>query len=855
MLAQQAEPRVVPLDRGLVPSVGHVADRDVVAGDEALRAGLASLAERFYRRALEGDSLGDSGRQEVQLRLATALITQGRAREAKEVLSSLPNAALPAVRLRVGFVAQLEQDGAALDNALNGLKADMLPPTDRPWLAMLEGLRDERRGQTEAAQRLYEEAKRTAASPAERAQFDATILRAKLLHGRATEAMAQNLKERMESYRGQRVGFNFAREYAVALVQLGKRDEALAVVDQQLRSLSPAERDEIDQMLVFQALVEGEDTPRAQFGLKDVVQRGSNRRLQEIALQLLARSRKTAEDPLGFQQMLDELIRRPVQHPLLEVLILHRANLALRQGQLDEAETLAQRLLEQFPASTARGDAMRLLACVAWRRDPPRLRTAADYLNRLRGEMAPGLERRKVGGLVGDLYFLNSDFSSAADAYSALGAESPEAAERGPLLFRQVLAEVKAGRLDSARAGLDAAAGDPAIDSLSRWRAEWNFVTALKDAGKPEAAFARIGELLGRDAATMPADLRVRLLWLDARLALELGQAAVVPERADALLAQLREVPDNVIPAQEKANIAAHVQLLKGQALLARRDAETGFAVFEFLRREFAGSGPALLSYLTEARHYLGEGLTAKAQQRALELADKYPQSVFAAEALYEAALIAERGGLESNLREAIGILERLGREHPTSPFLFYARLKQGDLLRKLTDFGSAALVYENALARWPTHPERARAELMRADALLALSVREPTRLDEAIAALERLFDMPGAAADLRAEAGYKWGFALSRRSGNAETAREALWLVASRFMTETGLGPQGRYWVSRALFDLGGLYEKDGRQREARDVYLLVLKSNLPGRALAQAKLDRGGATVPASGGPQTIP
>ena len=52
-------------------------------------------------------------------------------------------------------------------------------------------------------------------------------------------------------------------------------------------------------------------------------------------------------------------------------------------------------------------------------------------------------------------------------------------------------------------------------------------------------------------------------------------------------------------------------------------------------------------------------------------------------------------------------------------------------------------------------------------------------------------------------------------------------------------LGVTGRYWVSRALLDLGTLLEETGSLLEARKIYLKLQAYNLPGRKLAENRIS----------------
>ena len=235
-------------------------------------------------------------------------------------------------------------------------------------------------------------------------------------------------------------------------------------------------------------------------------------------------------------------------------------------------------------------------------------------------------------------------------------------------------------------------------------------------------------------------------------------------------------------------------------------------------------------------------GQTVEAQQRLIDLADTYPNSEYAPISLYEAACNAEFRGISTAYQEAVARLERLIQSYPNSELVYYARLKQADLARKLNDFGAAQNIYESLLIDAPTHPSRPRTELSRADCFLAMGGQNPMRFADAIAIYERLVDLPDTSADLRIEAGYKWGYACTRQN-NLERAEEVFWILINQFLDkEMGveqLQSQGRYWLSRSLFELGEIFEKKNRFEDARKIYLRIQDFSLPGQALATAKLN----------------
>jgi hypothetical protein len=80
---------------------------------------------------------------------------------------------------------------------------------------------------------------------------------------------------------------------------------------------------------------------------------------------------------------------------------------------------------------------------------------------------------------------------------------------------------------------------------------------------------------------------------------------------------------------------------------------------------------------------------------------------------------------------------------------------------------------------------------------------------------------------------------------GKSGDAQEVLGSSLDRFLLnpETGqqrLGVQGRYWMSRSILELGTLLEASRIPDEARIVYGLIEENNLPGRSLANSRIEQ---------------
>ncbi len=850
----------VPLDDPGAPDAAEAAAErgriywDLESAHAALEQGFPGMARRFFEAALAAD-LAEEAREAILLPYASALIALGAFAEAADALESYPRQDEPEWLLRRAFTAFFADETDGAREILSRFPPTGLGPDDRAWYFLLEALLLARTGDGSGASSRFEQASQLAASPTLRTQFEVMRLRAEMEAG--TSASVSELRATERSMRGQRGGFEAARLLAIALQSEGRTSDAVEVLDRQLRSPGLAETGLRPSFLLLMGMISGEETGRGRLALRQLVLADADRAQRETAIHLLARGPLTDGSRPEFDTFLTNLLEEHPEHPLRDQVLMLRALRRAAAGAFEGAEADAMRLLEEFPGSPLVRHAHRLLAYLNWSRELPRYRTAADYLNRLRAETEPGPERARLGVLMGDCYFKNRDYGAASDVYAEVYRELP-AEERPGLILPWVVADIRSGRFDRARATLDEAAAPGRLEEAVRWRAEWNLIDAMRRAGRSDEALARVENLVGEAVeAGIPSGLAVRFRWLEARLALDAGQTERAVALADGLLAYLEGAEERVrevapgggreglplVVQAEPVPVASHVLLLKGEAYYAQGDTEAGNAVFEDLRVRYPASGPAILSFLISARDFgAGDSLGA-AQQTLRRLADEYRESEYAPIALWETAIYAERRGTNSALRDAVTTLEDLIQRYPGHPLVFYARLKQADISRKLNDFGSALMLYERMLRAYSDHPERYRVEMGRADCLLARGSVDEGSVEDAALVYERIVDMPSAPYDARVEAGVKLAVAL-RLLGRQDEAGRALWTVRTRFdpslNADVRLERQGRYWLARALLELAAEAEEAGDAGAALRLYTAVVEGGLPGRATALARLER---------------
>jgi TolA-binding protein len=866
-LAQEPLNPAVPLLRTAAgPSPGERA-LTLAAAQRAQEMGFPDTAAALYRELLAAPAEStlqfpqaaagpaEAARAQLVLALATALLDNDQPREADSLLRSLAGPRGSAWHLREALAAAQLRHFQEASSELSDTRPGDLPPSDRPWYLYLQGALAAGEGNPIQAADYFQQAERAGATDLVRARFLLAYEEARLRVGPAGEDTIEQIRQNQERFDGTATGYDFARTYAVMLSGAGRRSDAVAVLQRELLALPTEERARADDFHLLLGLIAGGGDSVGRNALVQLLETGGDPDRQRVALQLLANSSRTGSARTGFHAELDKLIAVSPPHPILEDLLLFRAALALEDGDYAQAGEDADEILARFPGSPLKAHALGVLTALAW--EQRRYRAAADDAEKAQAELPPGEVRRELGVLVAEAWFRAGDFRSAAEAYAAAVRAPPGDVRPGELMFQRVEAEIRAGMLGVAEGDVDELARDPAFDTTDRWQAEWNLERALQLEGRTGDAYARVERLLASPAprvGALPAELRARMAWLQARLSFDAGQ----PERTLKLVAGLKASLHG-LPADLGTEIESTGELLQARACLSLNRESAALDILRNLRAGFPRSDAAQDSYIIEANYYAQQDKVVEAQALLTRFADDFPDSPYAPYALYQAALQAERLGREKDLTEAeklieslVGLVARYPRNDPRGDFVFYARLKEGDLLRELNQFPQAQQVYESLLNNFSRHEDIVLAQLALAECHDAQSATDPSHADDARILFEHLLYRVDAPVDVRAEAGFNLGFLLERR-GNAEQARAVWWRdVVTAFLLDPAqsgeLGARGRYWISRTLLELGQLDEAQGRLDQAKDAWRLIVKTDLPGVALARARLARFGPPAPKS-------
>lgn len=853
LFALLAQGQVTETPTALVPetdSASQMAERlrlkwELEGVESALQSGFLSVADTLSAKVLQREGIPQSTRERLLNKRLQVFLVQGNMDEARLIINELRTSGSEPSLLLDAYFHFFAGDTDELSNRMTAIRSSSLAREELAWFRLLEALILTRNGEPESANEAFQLASIEAPSSLLKDQFELIRFREELALGQFDEITISSLRESVRSMRGERGGFEAARLLAIALTKAGQSAEAISVLNEHLGLPGLREYDLRSDFLLLIGTIAGPDSSRGRLALQDIISSQGSTNLQSIALTLLAQSVESTGERESFLESLNGWLDNPELVSLADRFLAYKAYLGAESGDFRMAGDSAQELLDRFPSSSFAPNALRMLAYTSWSQTPPRYRTAADFLNQLRQKFPESENSLEAGVLIADCYFLNEDYANASDMYGTMLKDCPPD-WASDIFYQRVLAEIGAGRTDSAITMLDQIRADSRISDESVWRAEWNLLDFLRRQERIEEAYQRIQSLLSAESAGDPdisPKLALRFRWLQARLTLEAGPPAEAIILVEGLMADLAGDDFGADP-ESLAEVDGHLLLLRGEAEIASGMRDEGVSTFQLLRERYPDSGAAILSFLVESRTEAAAENLVSAQQSLIALVDRFPASEYAPVALWEAALNAEQRGLNIHLQESINILERLVSDYPSHELVYYARLKQGDLARRLNDFPTALLLYERLLAQFSTHPERYRAELSRADCLSALGSEDPDRFDQAAVIYERNCLLPTAPLSIRLEAGFKWAHAL-RQQDDQSGSEAVYWLLYDRFIKDEDLNRRiihqaaGRYWMARVLLELGSIQLDQGEAASARQVYQTILQMNLPGAALAQARLD----------------
>ncbi len=230
----------------------------------------------------------------------------------------------------------------------------------------------------------------------------------------------------------------------------------------------------------------------------------------------------------------------------------------------------------------------------------------------------------------------------------------------------------------------------------------------------------------------------------------------------------------------------------------------------------------------------------AKAQNQFFELAERYPKSAVAENALLWAGRTAAR---RQNYAEAIELFARLVADYPDSPRVAEARFSQADALSALGEFADAKVLFNDVIEHTPASYLRPAAIGRKGDCQFMLGNQDPQYYREAILSYRKLLELAESPDDMRLQALYKIG-RCHEHLDDKDLALEFFHAALVRFreMQYQGIrpAPTAVWGFQRAAFDAAGILESRRKWRQAVNILQRVVDADVPASAQAATRIER---------------
>jgi len=244
------------------------------------------------------------------------------------------------------------------------------------------------------------------------------------------------------------------------------------------------------------------------------------------------------------------------------------------------------------------------------------------------------------------------------------------------------------------------------------------------------------------------------------------------------------------------------------------------------------------------ASHYAEEGARDKAMEALRKLSgdSRFPR--IQARAIYELAYQAWRNGEE---KAALQHLSMLYEKFPDTPVLAEAYYLQGDILRSNSDFKSAIPFYRKAIEMKPAAILSAAAYGSIGDCLLAVAGQDPVssrnELLSALQSYKTVRELPGCPAAFEAMAIYRMGRCLELLGKNQEASEQYRQVLYKFPASKAKQHPAETVWCVRAaeaLTDIAGKYPVRTSLRHARFALHWLADAGMIPLAQAAARFEK---------------
>jgi tetratricopeptide (TPR) repeat protein len=784
-------------------------DSLINGGNSAYKVGFYSLAKKFFTEALEVKNTSDDQRCAAMVGLLESTLASGNFSEAIgnfDAAYKLTTAeVLPQLRQKLmldsAIVACFKHDFAAANKILSKIDTKIFGESELAWYYGIRGAMFAVISDFEAMNDSMNEANKYSISTDQLAQIQAFFVQLMLhVHMNPVEMsdMVATVEGLGKRYRLEKIGYPFAKAYALLLVRTGHRQRALDFLNEQMAGIPKSDVQNAQSFRLYAAVADGLHSANGLSAVVNLLLSSANDELKKQALKLLIVSAENANQRAEAMKALSNRALQALPKNMVRQILFAKIRLAVDAGDIDAAQQTAEEIALQFPRENLLKNVYEVLAYLAWQQNPKNFRMAAHYLGKMRDLSQDDEEKISLTVRIGNAFYLSGAFDIASRVYEEVLRSNLDGIQYDKILCQLIQADIKSD--DLAAAGRHLQDFRQSHDSLAeyRWHAELLYINALINGGQPTQAMDYLSKLLDVYARQIQPFYLVKFYLLQAYSMFSRGNY----QRASIVASNICEIFPTKSNSAEISQMVSQAMFIKGACEFKLKNEMDGHMTFERLREAYPEQEISMLSYFDEAEHfYQNDAVTMGCDilRNFAERGNKYAPFAY-----YKCAEYYKSLGT-THYDEALECLTSLIEKHGDHEIVYAARLEIADILRMSGEFSDAQLVYEELLKDFPFDSRHYFTEFCLAKAIFAQRGRGDVFIERAEMILERLHSIASLDRSLHLEIAATYCLVLSERSSIGAMRAVGWETLLTAVASEGKLTREDIYWllqISNILID-----------------------------------------------------
>ena len=797
------------------------------AASGALEEGFSGIAASLYRDIIDSSyfsKISNLEKEDIKIGLLTALIAEGDFKKASELLNKTTFSDINYQRalLRKSLLLYIDNDKNGLNESANKLKSYIPHKNEITWHKFIMSAV---LPPGQKRKKMFYDALESSSNENQKAELQLLRIRSELLNMGGNEILLANIKDQMEVFKQTDAGKEFCIQYILVLNSLGRIDESLEEIQNNLNLVDRTKSKWRDRLLLFYALIALDKEDKRLYALESLIQEGHDLEYMHMGLKLLTSMASANRNALT---LIDKLLADD-KHILHEYLLSSRIRISIKHNKFEEAQSFSKTLITDYPNSKLIKEAYWILASSASRKNPKNYRVIANYLLKINDLTKDSVDSILITLNIADCYFLDNDYDNAIYYYNKVYKENYSDITT-KAYFQIINSHLKANRTDDAINYIDNI-GTKYNSSNHYYKAYWNIIIHLIKNNHYTKANDKINSCIKSKNITF--HYKIKFLWLQSLIYYSQKRYIDSITHLDIVLDLL--IRSNNLVLHNNQNLTSILMLDKARAHLKNNEPKIAFTLIKNMQDLPYSKVVIEKSELVKANYFGSNNRLDEALKILINISENFVNKQNYLIALFEASIYLERLGQEQHLIQCISILHKIIDEFPSSNTEFYAKIRLINIYRNLNEFNIAIKLCNKILYSdvFQNHEQLYKIYLIKNESMHALAKTNHIKLQQVFENYTDIRLKFPLIHELNLEIIYKQSIIL-RQLEKFDKLKELIYMeVVHKFIHNNNLiklNNNSQHWISRSLLLLSNIYKIDGQITKSKNIYSKIIFYKLPG-------------------------